>query len=112
MVPEPIGLKILLFLCKEQKRQKTINILRFLKSENVKGFEELFEEVEETRRRKVQSNQLMKLDKTILKKLEDHDYIHRKKEGRHVYFSITESGTYIAHISGLLECQHPPPQQV
>jgi predicted transcriptional regulator len=103
VMPEPIGLKILLFLCMEQKRQKTINILRFLKTENVEGFEELFEDVEETRRRRVQSNQLMKLDKTILKKLEDHDYIHRKKDGRHVYFTITESGTYIAHISGLLD---------
>jgi hypothetical protein len=103
VMPESVGLKILLFLSKEQKRQKTINILRFLKSESVKGFEELFEDVEETRRRKVQSNQLMKLDKTILKKLEDHDYIRRKKDGKHVYFSITESGQYIAHISGLLE---------
>jgi hypothetical protein len=100
--PDMIGLKILLFLCNKKKRQKTINILRFLKTEKVVGFEQLFDDVEETRRRKVQSNQLMKLDKTILKKLEDNEYIERKKDGRNVYFSITESGIYIAHISGLL----------
>jgi predicted transcriptional regulator len=102
VMPTPIGLKILLFLCREKKRQKAIDILNLLKTENIEGFTELFTDVEETRRRKLQSNQLMKLDKTILSKLESNDYIHREKEGRHVYFSITESGIYIAHISGLL----------
>ena len=101
-MPKPIALKILLFLCREQKRQKTIDILNFLKAEHVEGFTELFKDVEETRRRKVQSNQLMKLDKTLLSDLEKNDYIYREKEGRHVYFSASESGMYIAHISGLL----------
>jgi len=103
VMPDTIGLKILLFLCNDNKRVKMKDILVFLKSESVKGFEELFDEVEESRMRTLQSNQLMKLDKTILSKLEKHGYVRRKKEGTRVYVSITESGRYIAHISGLLE---------
>jgi hypothetical protein len=103
VMPEPVGLKILLFLCNMNKRQKMKDILDFLKTENVKGFEELFDEVEESRMRTLQSNQLMKLDKTILSKLEKHGYVSRKKEGTRVYISITESGRYIAHISGMLD---------
>jgi predicted transcriptional regulator len=103
VMPDTVGLKILLFLCTETKRQKMKDILDFLKSENVKGFEELFDEVEESRMRTLQSNQLMKLDKTILSKLEKHGYVSRKKEGTRVFVSITESGRYIAHISGLLD---------
>jgi predicted transcriptional regulator len=103
VMPDTVGLKILLLLCNKNKRQKMRDILEFLKSENIKGFEELFDEVEESRMRTLQSNQLMKLDKTILSKLEKHGYVSRKKEGTRVYVSITESGRYIAHISGLLD---------
>ncbi|ACL16252.1 HFX_2341 family transcriptional regulator domain-containing protein [Methanosphaerula palustris] len=103
VMPDPIGLRILLFLCNENKRKKMKEILDFLKSENVMGFEELFDEVEKSRMRTLQSNQLMKLDKTILSKLEKQGFVNRKKEGTRVYVSITESGRYTAHISGQLD---------
>ncbi|MDD1689762.1 MAG: DUF6293 family protein [Methanoregula sp.] len=102
-MPEEIGMKILLLLSKGGKPKKMRDILGFLKEENVPGFQELFDEVEESRMRSLQSNQLMKLDKTVLTKLEKHGYISRKKDGRNVFISITKSGNYIAHISGLLD---------
>ena len=101
-MPEQIGMKIILMLCKECKPKKMKDILIFLKEEQVPGYHELFDEVEKSRMRSLQSNQLMKLDKTVLTKLEKHGYIERKKDGRNVFISITKSGRYIAHISGLL----------
>jgi DNA-binding PadR family transcriptional regulator len=44
----------------------------------------------------------MKLDKTILARLERNGFITRTKEGRTSYVSLTESGNYAAHISGML----------
>jgi len=102
-MPEEIGMKILLDLFDAGKPKKMGDILKFLKEEKAPGFHELFSDVEESRMRSLQSNQLMKLDKTILTKLEKHGYISRKKDGRNVFVSITKSGKYIAHISGLLE---------
>lgn len=102
-MPEEIGMKILLLLTKSGKPTKMKDIMDYLKEENVTGFQELFSEVDESRMRSLQSNQLMKLDKTVLTKLEKHGYISRKKDGRNVFVSITKSGKYIAHISGLLE---------
>jgi DNA-binding MarR family transcriptional regulator len=45
----------------------------------------------------------MKLDKTILTKLEKNKLIVREKSGRNVFVSLTESGRYVARLSGLLE---------
>ncbi|WP_424029683.1 DUF6293 family protein [Methanoregula sp.] len=54
------------------------------------------------KKRSIQSRQLMKLDKTILARLERNGFITRTKEGRTSYVSLTESGNYAAHISGML----------
>lgn len=79
------------------------DILSVLKKERVEGFEELFDEIQDGNERAEQSRQLMKLDKTILAKLEKNGWIAREKVGRNVFIAITESGKYAACISGHLD---------
>ncbi|MDI6877031.1 MAG: DUF6293 family protein [Methanomicrobiales archaeon] len=103
VMPDPIGRQILLHLCSERRRLKMRDILSVLKKEKVEGFEELFDEIRDGNKRAEQSRQLMKLDRTILAKLEKNGWIAREKVGRTVFISITESGKYAACISGYLD---------
>jgi len=104
VMPDPIGKEILLFLCKIGKRARMKDIQEMLRLKNIEGFEEECEKIKQiNKRRSIQSRQLMKLDKTILAKLERNGFIMRTKEGRVTYISLTESGNYAAHISGMLE---------
>ncbi|WOF16020.1 hypothetical protein F1737_04530 [Methanoplanus sp. FWC-SCC4] len=52
-------------------------------------------------KRAVQSRQLMRLDKTILTRLEKDGFIKREKQGRNILVSLTETGLYAACASGL-----------
>lgn len=104
VMPDSTGLEILLFLSQQDRKVRMRDILEVMRSKNIEGFEENFETIRQSKRkRSVQSRQLMKLDKTILAKLERNGFINRTKDGRTTYVSITESGNYAAHISGLLE---------
>ncbi len=104
VMPDPVGKEILLFLCKTGKRARMKDIQEMLRLKNVEGFEENYETIKPAnKRRSIHSRQLMKLDKTILAKLERNGFTSRVKEGRVTYISLTESGNYAAHISGMLE---------
>lgn len=103
VLPVSLGMEILAFLYRKKKPMRTIDIFHFLQDRNVEGYEILFFEVGEDKKRSVQSRQLMKLDKTILTKLEKDKLIIREKQGRNIFVSLTESGKYVACLSGLLE---------
>ena len=103
VLPDPVGMAILVFLYKKGKPMRTIDIFEVLRDQNVEGYDTLFFEVEAEKKRNVQSQQLMKLNKTILAKLEQNNLIVRKKSGRNIFISLTESGRYVACLSGLLE---------
>jgi hypothetical protein len=103
VLPDPIGMEILVFLYRKDKPMRTIDIFEILRDRNVEGYETLFFEVVGEKKRGVQSRQLMKLDKTLLSKLERNKLIIREKSGRNVFISLTESGRYVACLSGLLE---------
>ena len=100
VLPDPIGMEILVFLYKKGKPMRTIDIFEVLRDQNVEGYETLFFEVGNEKKRNVQSRQLMKLDKTILTKLEKSKLIIREKSGRNIFVSLTESGRYVACLSG------------
>jgi len=103
VMPDATGLEILLFLSQNNKA-KMSNILEIMHTKNIEGFEEDFETMRQSKKkRSVQSRQLMKLDKTILARLERNGFISRTKEGRTTYVSITDSGNYAANISGMME---------
>ena len=117
-MPDPIGMNILAFLCEKGKKVNTRDLLGKLKDLQVEGFQELYYDnidlVDNDKRknshqgvisakRTLQSRQLMKLNKTILEKLERKGYIKREKIGRSLYVSNTDTGKYVAYLSGLVE---------
>ncbi len=115
-MPDPIGMNILVFLCEKGRKVSTRDLLEKLNELQIDGFQELFcdnielsdddkrkdRNKELVSRRIRQSRQLMKLNKTILEKLEKSGYVRREKIGRNVYVSITNTGTYVAYLSGLV----------
>lgn len=101
-LPDEMSLKILAHLTREPEGITTDLILRYLFEERVPGFDEDFRSLHTLDRRRKQSNYLMKLNKGILTRMESSGYITRKRSGRNTVVSVTESGRYIACISGML----------
>jgi len=102
-LPKENEMKVLAKLCKERKGMKTIEILEHLGSQNVQGFEKCADIRSRKMLRGEKINYLMKLNKGILGKLEANGYISREKSGKYNLIKITQSGIYVAHISGELE---------
>lgn len=101
LLPDEVGMHILVGLCNAGRQVTNRDILCMLQETGVPGFEVLYDEVNREKRRTVQSRQLMRLDKTILSRLEKDGYITREKRGRNVVVSVTETGLYAACASGL-----------
>jgi len=78
---------------------RTSDILRFLHRSGVEGFEDDPEGL----RRSEKIGMLMRLNKGITGKLEDAGYIVKEKRGRENIYRITDSGKYVACVSGLVE---------
>lgn len=100
-LPDEMSQKILAHLEGETAGMTVDHILQFLLKEQVPGFDEDFRLLNSHDRRRKQSNYLMKLNKGVLTRMESAGYITRKKSGRNTVVSITESGRYIACISGM-----------
>jgi len=99
-LPKEDGIKVLVKLCREMNGIKTTEIAEYLGSENVEGFEKCVPWAKVPRDERV--NYLMKLNKRILRKLEENGYITRERRGRYNLIKITTGGIYVAHISGQL----------
>lgn len=101
-LPKENEMRVLVKLCRE-KQMKTLDILEYLGSQKAPGFEKCAD----IRSRKIprgeRINYLMKLNKGILEKLEANGYISRERSGKYNLIKITESGIYVAHISGELK---------
>lgn len=97
-LPEKRGTRVLVELY-QREMMRTSEILDFLHREGVEGFEE--DPSGLSRGEKI--SLLMRLNKGITGKLEDAGHITKEKRGRENVFSITESGKYVACVSGLLE---------
>jgi hypothetical protein len=102
-LPDETSIRILVRLTGEEQGMTTEALLRYLFEEKVPGFDEDYHMLHMIDRRRKQSNYLMKLNKGILTKIELAGYIERKRSGRNTNVSITESGKYIAYISGLIQ---------
>jgi hypothetical protein len=97
-LPDEKGLKILVELAKSKKGLSTKDILTILKEMGVPGFEKEYSSLD----RGEKTNYLMKLNKGILEKLRSSGYITTDQLGKFKLIRITESGKYVAYISGLL----------
>ena len=96
-LPDERGKKLLVELYRKEK-MRTGELLEFLFREGVEGFED--EPTKLDRSEKI--TLLMRLNKGITGKLETAGYIKKEKRGRENVFTITESGKYVACVSGLL----------
>jgi hypothetical protein len=97
-LPDERGQLLLVELYK-QEEMRTSDILNYLHESNIEGFEDN----PETLRRNEKIGMLMRLNKGITGKLEDSGYIVKEKRGRENIYRITDSGKYVACVSGLLE---------
>ena len=102
-LPRENEMKVLVKLCREGKSMKTTDIIEYLASEGVRGFENCADMRSRKIPRKQKINCLMKLNKAILAKLEANGYIEREKTGRYNEIKITHAGKYVAYISGFLK---------
>lgn len=101
-LPDENSQKVLVSLCKSEKGMKTKEILDLLRASETEGFEKDYTKLVGEEKRRTQQKYLIRLNKGILEKLEKGGYIIREKLGRYNTIKITESGKYVAHVSGLL----------
>ena len=80
---------------------RTEDILRYLHESGVEGFED----DPDTLRRSEKISMLMRLNKGITGKLLDAGYIVKEKRGRANLYTITDSGRYVACVSGFLDAE-------
>jgi len=96
-LPDRRGVALLVELYRRGS-MRTSEILGFLHREGVEGFEADPSGLE----RGEKISLLMRLNKGITWKLEEAGYLRKEKRGRENLYSITESGKYVACVSGLL----------
>ncbi|WP_245618717.1 DUF6293 family protein [Methanogenium cariaci] len=86
VMPDPEDLEILLFLTKRDTARMS-DILEMMHEKNIEGFEEDFKKIEQSqKKRRVQSRQLMKLDKTIIARLKKMDLFLEPKRANILMF--------------------------
>jgi Domain of unknown function (DUF6293)/DUF6293 C-terminal winged helix domain len=91
--------QLLLVELYKQGEMRTSDILKFLHESGEEGFEDDPEGL----RRSDKIGMLMRLNKGITGKLEAAGYIVKEKRGRENLYMITDSGKYVACVSGLVE---------
>jgi len=96
-LPDERG-KLLLVEIYKKEKMKTGDLLEFLYQQGVEGFEDNPSKL--SRSEKI--TLLMRLNKGITGKLENAGYITKEKRRRENLYHITESGKYVACVSGLL----------
>jgi hypothetical protein len=98
ILPDERGMKLLIKLL-QKGSMRTSDILEYLHNEGFDGFEDDPDNL--SRGDKI--GMLMRLNKGITGKLVDTGYIAKEKRGRENIYKITESGKYVACVSGFIE---------
>jgi len=105
-LPDRISTAILVELCVQGKGITTKDIRNVLHVQKVPGFEldadSIPKATKDQNQRLEKTKQLIKMEKRYLAPLERNGFITRERSGRNNIISITESGKYVANISGLL----------
>ncbi|HUV33664.1 MAG TPA: DUF6293 family protein [Candidatus Desulfaltia sp.] len=95
-LPDERGVRVLVELF-GRGEMRTGDILRFLYREGVEGFAE---EDPDALSREEKMTVLMRLNKGVTGKLEAAGYIEKERRGRENLYRVTESGKYVACVSG------------
>jgi hypothetical protein len=96
-LPDELPLKVLVNVM-QMGKMRTVGIIEFLQSIGAPDFQEDYYSLG----RKEKSRVMMKLERNVLDKLVERGLLRKNKLGRESEFDITETGKYIASISGLL----------
>jgi hypothetical protein len=105
MLPDERGMKLLVKL-QQTGDMRTSAVLEYLHGEGVEGFKD----DPATLSRGDKIGMLMRLNKGITAKLLNAGYIAKEKRGRENIYNITESGKYVACVSGLIEIDKASPR--
>lgn len=97
-MPDEAQLKALVKIMSEG-RTRTIDLIEYLASEDFSDYNVNYYGLS----RKEKSAVIMKLNRNIIDKLTEKGYIKKIKLGRENEYEVTDSGKYIASISGLIE---------
>ncbi len=97
-MPNELSLKVLVEIYNREK-MRTIDIIQFLYKSGADGFNLNYYSIRE---RSKKTSIIMRLNRRILDKLENARYITKLKLGRESEYKLTESGRYIASITGLI----------
>ncbi|MFX0138046.1 MAG: DUF6293 family protein [Candidatus Hodarchaeota archaeon] len=96
-IPDKNKLKILVEIY-NRKKMNTKDIIDFLVELKVFGFEKKYSMLSRAQK----AAAIMKVSRRILSDLENSGYVKKIKNGRDNQYTLTQSGKYIAGISGLL----------
>ena len=104
-IPESPGLDVLVHLYTQVKALSHEQLVFFCIDQKFPQFDNDYRILgkHDPKRKKMQSNYLMKMDKGILTKLEQSGYISRKKVGNRKHVSLKKPGNYVVCISGRLK---------
>jgi len=97
-IPDENNRRILVELYNKNK-MKTSEIIDLLVDMNVFGFTKKYSKLDRLER----AAAIMKVNRRILEDLENSGYINKIRNGRDNIYVVTQSGKYIAGISGLLD---------
>jgi len=97
-IPDENKRKILVEIYR-RKKMKTSEIIDLLVAMSVYGFNKEYSQLERPQR----AAAIMKVSRRILGDLETSGYIEKIRNGRENMYAVTESGKYIAGISGLID---------
>ena len=97
-IPDEIKRRILVEIY-NKNNMKTSEIIDLLVKLNVHGFEQEYSRLNRSQK----AAAIMKASRRILGDLEDLGYIKKIKNGRDNMYAVTQSGKYIAGVSGLLD---------
>lgn len=100
-LPADTALQVLSFLINKDNGVSCDEIIRYLIERKTAGFKVEFWNLPKYERRKYQTNYLVKLQSSILAKLDESGYIQKKRVGRNTIVTITKSGRYVAAVSGM-----------
>ncbi|MFA6332498.1 MAG: DUF6293 family protein [Methanoregula sp.] len=114
VLPDEVSQRILVKLFKEDREVPSIELRDYLHEIGVEGFEINLSDISKAtkvikkpdgkavNKRDVIIGQNIRLEKKYLGNLESSGYIQRKRSGRNNIITLTESGKYVACISGYL----------
>jgi len=107
MRPDETNIALLAELYRRKTKKipdmKSDDIIKFFNEQKVRGFEVKSNEKHGFERSKLQRKLLNRVNRMHLEELEKQQYIEKRKVGKEFFVKITDAGSHIACVSGMIE---------